>query len=418
MLRPGGTLLADDAAPRPGYAAARSRLSPARFAEHFEPRSDHVRFFSRRTLAALLRRPRLRRRGRPAQRERHDLRRRRPPVRVLLDTTYARRGRSGTGVYLEQLAAALRAAGVDVVEAANERRRAPAGRRGRQRAQPRARRVVDADRAAAPRPRGRRRRAAPPAAGARRARAVPAGRHGPRPRLRAPARALRARLPALGVARAPPRRPRRGRRRLRLADDAPRRARALGPGRRADRRRAARAGPGAARPRAGQPEHFLYVGDDEPRKNLGLLLDAYERYRAVAGAGALALVLAGRARSSAGRACAASPTPDLAALLGAAAALVHPALHEGFGLTALEAMNAGVPGRRGALARARRDVRRGGPLRRSLRRRGPRDGPATRSRPTPPARGPRAPRRARARPRSPGQASARAHIEAYTLAVQ
>ncbi|MDQ3678397.1 MAG: glycosyltransferase, partial [Actinomycetota bacterium] len=35
--------------------------------------------------------------------------------------------------------------------------------------------------------------------------------------------------------------------------------------------------------------------------------------------------------------------PDLAVLLGAAAALVHPALYEGFGLTALEAMSAGVP---------------------------------------------------------------------------
>jgi glycosyltransferase involved in cell wall biosynthesis len=38
-----------------------------------------------------------------------------------------------------------------------------------------------------------------------------------------------------------------------------------------------------------------------------------------------------------------APDPDLAALLGGAAALVHPALHEGFGLTALEAMHAGVP---------------------------------------------------------------------------
>ncbi|MGH2919136.1 MAG: glycosyltransferase, partial [Solirubrobacteraceae bacterium] len=34
--------------------------------------------------------------------------------------------------------------------------------------------------------------------------------------------------------------------------------------------------------------------------------------------------------------------PDLAALLGGAAALVHPALHEGFGLTTMEAMSAGV----------------------------------------------------------------------------
>ena len=37
------------------------------------------------------------------------------------------------------------------------------------------------------------------------------------------------------------------------------------------------------------------------------------------------------------------PEPNLPALLSGAAALVHPALHEGFGLTALEAMHAGVP---------------------------------------------------------------------------
>ncbi|MEA2154874.1 MAG: hypothetical protein QOE11_1014, partial [Solirubrobacteraceae bacterium] len=90
-------------------------------------------------------------------------------------------------------------------------------------------------------------------------------------------------------------------------------------------------------------EHFLYVGDDEPRKNLGLLLDAYARYREATGPqAALALVLAGRARSDR-EGVRNEPRPDLPALLGDAAALVHPALHEGFGLTALEAMSAGVP---------------------------------------------------------------------------
>ncbi len=88
-------------------------------------------------------------------------------------------------------------------------------------------------------------------------------------------------------------------------------------------------------------EHFLYVGDDEPRKNLALLLDAHARYRAQAGEQALELVLAGSARAAQdGVRC--EPEPDLAALLGGAAALVHPALHEGFGLTPLEAMHAGV----------------------------------------------------------------------------
>jgi glycosyltransferase involved in cell wall biosynthesis len=88
--------------------------------------------------------------------------------------------------------------------------------------------------------------------------------------------------------------------------------------------------------------HFLYVGDDEPRKNLALLLDAYERYRAAAGPRALQLVLAGRAHGDR-PGVRSEREPDLAALLGTAAALVHPALHEGFGLTALEAMSAGVP---------------------------------------------------------------------------
>ncbi|HEV2814328.1 MAG TPA: glycosyltransferase, partial [Solirubrobacteraceae bacterium] len=48
-------------------------------------------------------------------------------MRVLIDTTFARRGPTGAGVYAERLVAALRAEGVDVVEAANERRRPPAG---------------------------------------------------------------------------------------------------------------------------------------------------------------------------------------------------------------------------------------------------------------------------------------------------
>src|SRR3954453_14348896 len=77
---------------------------------------------------------------------------------------------------------------------------------------------------------------------------------------------------------------------------------------------------------AGRPglQHILSVGDDEPRKNLGLLHAAVERF------GALPLR---RAR----------PGDDLAALPAAALALVHPAVHEGFGLTALEALAAGTP---------------------------------------------------------------------------
>ena len=53
VLRPGGTLLLTTPDHGPGTLLALA-LSPRRFAAHFEPRSDHLRFFSRRTLGALL----------------------------------------------------------------------------------------------------------------------------------------------------------------------------------------------------------------------------------------------------------------------------------------------------------------------------------------------------------------------------
>jgi glycosyltransferase involved in cell wall biosynthesis len=91
-------------------------------------------------------------------------------------------------------------------------------------------------------------------------------------------------------------------------------------------------GPGQPLPgaddRADTPTHLLYVGDAEPRKGLQSLraLDL-----------PLPLVLAGNAG---GR----TRTPaELAALHAEAAALVHPAVHEGFALTVLEAMRAGTP---------------------------------------------------------------------------
>ncbi len=53
VLRPGGTLLLTT--PHHGPARlVRLAFSRRRFAEHFEPRSDHVRFFSPHTLRALL----------------------------------------------------------------------------------------------------------------------------------------------------------------------------------------------------------------------------------------------------------------------------------------------------------------------------------------------------------------------------
>jgi alpha-1,3-rhamnosyl/mannosyltransferase len=104
-------------------------------------------------------------------------------------------------------------------------------------------------------------------------------------------------------------------------------------------------GPGQefqVRPR--EPRHFLYVGDDQPRKNLPVLISAYAAYRQRTQS-PLELVLAGSATGHAeGVRLEACPTRErLAELYGGALALVHPSLHEGFGLTALEAMSAGVP---------------------------------------------------------------------------
>ncbi len=106
-------------------------------------------------------------------------------------------------------------------------------------------------------------------------------------------------------------------------------------------------GPGQRLPPVprGHPRHFLYVGDGEPRKNVPLLLAAYARYRAGAGPEPLGLVLAGSANGR-GPGIQLEAEPDaarLATLHAQAAALVHPARHEGFGLTLLEAMVAGTP---------------------------------------------------------------------------
>jgi glycosyltransferase involved in cell wall biosynthesis len=91
-------------------------------------------------------------------------------------------------------------------------------------------------------------------------------------------------------------------------------------------------------------EHFLYVGDDEPRKNLDTLLGAYQRYREAA-EHPLPLVLAGSLdHGQAGTRLERNPSrQQLAELYAGAVALVHPSLYEGFGLTLLEAMSAGTP---------------------------------------------------------------------------
>ncbi len=90
--------------------------------------------------------------------------------------------------------------------------------------------------------------------------------------------------------------------------------------------------------------HFLYVGDGEPRKNLPLLLAAYRSYRKQV-SDPLDLVVAGSATAG-GHGVRTERAPSsrrLAELYACAAALVHPSLYEGFGLTPLEAMSVGTP---------------------------------------------------------------------------
>jgi glycosyltransferase involved in cell wall biosynthesis len=103
--------------------------------------------------------------------------------------------------------------------------------------------------------------------------------------------------------------------------------------------------------------YVLFVGTIEPRKNLGVLLDAWESLHR-RDASALPLVVAGsygwRSRTTMARVeslDADSPLvwvksperPALVELVQGARALVLPSLYEGFGLPAAEAMACGVP---------------------------------------------------------------------------
>lgn len=111
---------------------------------------------------------------------------------------------------------------------------------------------------------------------------------------------------------------------------------------------------GRATRRKGKGAYALYVGDAEPRKNLPALISAWRSYREHerrSGRSALDLVLAGRGLGDRrnglrepGLRLVHAPAPgELDRLLAEASALVHPSLHEGFGLTMLEAMAHGLP---------------------------------------------------------------------------
>ena len=263
-------------------------------------------------------------------------------MRVALDMSYALRGPSGTAVYLERLRDALGEEGVEVIEAADERRPPPGGGGARsarnlahdvwwtQIALPRRAREAGADVLHHPLP------AIAPRASCPQVVTVHDLAFERLPEHFAPAFRRWASLTH---------------RRAACAADAvicvsqtTRRDAMARWGVDGGRIVVAAHGPGQEPhvPRRAALTHFLYVGDDEPRKNLAVLLAAHARYRELAGAAALELVLAGSARAAQpGVRC--EPRPDLAELLAGAAALVHPALHEGFGLTALEAMHAGAP---------------------------------------------------------------------------
>ena len=113
----------------------------------------------------------------------------------------------------------------------------------------------------------------------------------------------------------------------------------------------------AIRARLGLPERFIFfAGTIEPRKNLDLLLDAWESLRG-ADAETPPLLVAGpdgwgsrathrrmeRLAAAGLRRLGHLDRADLVAVLQAATIFVFPSLYEGFGLPAAEAMACGVP---------------------------------------------------------------------------
>jgi glycosyltransferase involved in cell wall biosynthesis len=105
--------------------------------------------------------------------------------------------------------------------------------------------------------------------------------------------------------------------------------------------------------------YFLYVGNIEPRKNIGRLLDAYKHINPSLAKHSELVIVGGKGWKSeavfhqiedlrksgmAIRIMNAYVSDDnLALLYNGALALLHPALYEGFGLTPLQAMACGTP---------------------------------------------------------------------------
>lgn len=117
---------------------------------------------------------------------------------------------------------------------------------------------------------------------------------------------------------------------------------------------------------AGDSGYVLFLGTLEPRKNLGVLFDAYEQL-ASRGSRLPRLIIAGKTTEHSAPWLARIARPPLASMVQYigyveagrrrelyenAKVLVHPSFEEGFGLTVLEAMTVGVPviaANRGAL---------------------------------------------------------------------
>lgn len=266
----------------------------------------------------------------------------------MVDVSYTGRGRTGTGVYVEELVRALRARDdVEVVCVGQKRRLRPGGA-GRRRnplrsaanlgldsawtryGLPRAARLARADVLHHPLPAHSARASCPQVVTVHDV----AFEHQP-DRFDPAWRAVARREHRAAVARADA---------LVCPSQATARDAALLLGAPAERTVVAPHGPGQRLPlgQAAERRHFLYLGSDEPRKEVGSLLDAHAALEEGPN-----LVLAGEAAQRAGAPhTKGEPDPSpkqVADLLAGALALVHPAPLEGFGLTLLEAMAAGVP---------------------------------------------------------------------------